>query len=97
MWNHLIYLAVGSVGGIVIGALGSGSSLVILPTLSLIFPLFFPTSIALKMAVTTCLPTLIIGVTSADLSYVKAKHYHYLLIKLCLPGTILGAIISPFT
>ena len=97
MWNYLLYLAVGTLGGIIIGALGSGSSLIILPALSLIFPLLFPASIALKMAVATCLATLIIGTISGSLSYLKAKHCHYQLVKLCFPGVIIGSVIAPFT
>lgn len=94
---YLLYLVIGTVGGIIIGALGSGSSLIILPALSLIFPILFPSNVALKMAVATCLATLIIGAISGAASYLRAKHCHYQLVKLCLPGVILGSIIAPFT
>jgi len=96
-WTDLIYLVVGCLGGIIIGALGSGSSLIILPALSLIFPLIFPANLALKMAVGTCLATLIIGAISGAASYLKAGHHDNTLLKLCLHGVILGGIVAPFT
>lgn len=97
MWDYLIYLIIGCFGGIIIGALGSGSSLVILPALSLIFPLIFPANIALNMAVGTCLATLIAGALSGAASYLKAGHCHNTLLKLCLPGVVLGGIVAPFS
>lgn len=95
-WTYLIYLIVGCFGGIIIGALGSGSSLIILPALSLIFPLIFPAHLALKMAVGTCLATLILGTISGAASYLKAGHLSNTLLKLCLPGIIAGGIAAPF-
>lgn len=95
MLIYVVYLLTGALGGIIIGALGSGSSLAILPVLSLIFPTLFPEAISLQVAVATCMATLIIGSASGALSYKKSQLYDVHLIKLCLPGVIAGAIIAP--
>lgn len=91
----LLYLFVGAVGGVIIGALGSGSSLVILPVLSLIFLNIFPEAVSLKVAVASCLAILIVGSISGSISYIKAKLFNVELVKWCLPGVIGGAILSP--
>ncbi len=92
---YLLYLAVGILGGIIIGAIGSGSSLIILPFLTIIFSHLYPTDIAMKMAVSTCLATLIIGTFSGAKAYAKTRHYDKKLILLCLPSIALGSILSP--
>ena len=58
MLIYVVYLLTGALGGIIIGALGSGSSLAILPVLSLIFPTLFPETMSLQVAVATCMATL---------------------------------------
>ena len=55
MLEYIIYLLTGALGGTIIAAMGAGSSLVILPILSFIFPKLFAADIALKMAVATCI------------------------------------------
>lgn len=95
MLTYVVYLLTGALGGMIIGALGSGSSLVILPVLSLILPKLLPETVALQVAVATCMTTLIIGSTSGALSYWKSKLYDINLIKWCLPGVIAGTLIAP--
>ncbi|WP_066014109.1 TSUP family transporter [Endozoicomonas atrinae] len=77
MLIYVVYLLTGALGGIIIGALGSGSSLAILPVLSLIFPMLFPEAISLQVAVATCMATLIIGSASGALSYKKSYQFHF--------------------
>lgn len=97
MLIYVIYLLTGMLGGIIIGALGSGSSLIVLPLLSLVFHNIFPETISLKIAVGTCMATLIVGSISGTISYARAKLYDLRLVKLSLPGIILGAVTAPLT
>ncbi len=97
MLIYVIYLLTGMLGGIIIGALGSGSSLIVLPLLSLVFHNIFPETISLKIAVGTCMATLIVGSISGTISYARAKLYDLRLVKFSLPGIILGAITAPLT
>ena len=92
---YFLYITVGIFGGLIIGAIGSGSSLVILPFLTLIFSHLYPSDIAMKMAVATCLATLIIGTFSGAKAYMKSQDYDKRLIKLCFPSIALASILSP--
>nr|WP_086938694.1 sulfite exporter TauE/SafE family protein [Thaumasiovibrio occultus] len=95
MLVNTVYLLTGAFGGVIIGALGSGSSLVILPVLSLILPTVLPESVSLQTAVATCMATLIVGSISGAISYGKAKLYDLTLLKWALPGVLVGALIAP--
>ncbi|WP_157673610.1 sulfite exporter TauE/SafE family protein [Endozoicomonas ascidiicola] len=97
MLTYLVYLLTGALGGIIIGALGSGSSLVILPLLSFIFSHIFPHDIAIKAAVATCLAALVVGSASGAASYYRKGFFNTKLIMLCLPGVLAGAVIAPLT
>ena len=92
---YLLYIAVGIFGGVIIGAIGSGSSWVILPFLTLIFSHLYPSDIAMKMAVATCLATLIVGTFSGAKAYMKSQDYDKNLIKLCFPSIAFASILSP--
>lgn len=92
---YLLYIFVGALGGIIIGAIGSGSSLIILPFLTIIFSHLYSIDIAMKLSVATCLSTLIVGTFSGAKAYAKTHHYDKKLIKMCFPSIILGSILSP--
>lgn len=95
MWIYGLYLLIGAIGGTVIGALGTGSSLIILPMLSLIFPTLFPDAPALKMAVATCMACLMVGSVSGSISYARSKMYDLRVMKIALPGLIGGSLLAP--
>ncbi|MGF1686564.1 sulfite exporter TauE/SafE family protein [Photobacterium japonica] len=95
MLINAVYLLTGAFGGTIIGALGSGSSLVILPLLTLTFAHIFPESLSLNIAVATCMATLVVGSFSGAVSYAKSGLYDKQLVTLCLPGILIGALIAP--
>lgn len=91
---YLVYLLIGAVGGLVIGCIGSGSSLIILPFLSLILSHIYPIDIAIKLSVATCLSTLVVGSFFGAKTYIKNKEYDKNLVTICLPSIVLGSIVS---
>ncbi|KXF80763.1 sulfite exporter TauE/SafE family protein [Enterovibrio coralii] len=95
MLVNAVYLLTGAFGGTIIGALGSGSSLVILPILTLTFSSLFPDTLALKYAVATCMATLIVGSISGAASYIKSKLYDKSIVKYSLPGVLVGSLLAP--
>ncbi|GHA65612.1 sulfite exporter TauE/SafE family protein [Photobacterium aphoticum] len=95
MLINAVYLFTGALGGTIIGALGSGSSLVILPLLTITFASVFPETVSLKIAVATCMATLIVGSLSGAISYARSGLFDKQLVKWCLPGVLLGALIAP--
>ena len=67
----ITYLLIGLVAGFMVGLVGSGSSLVILPLLCLIFPHIFPQQYAIKLAVGTTLASLLATTITAAISQRK--------------------------
>lgn len=51
IWTLLFFI--GSLGGLLVGMAGVGSTLVVLPTLIIIFSFMFHSSVSLKLAVGT--------------------------------------------
>lgn len=93
---YLVYIIIGIVAGLVIGVLGTGSSLVILPILSIIFFHLFPATIALKLVLGTSMATISIGAISAGISYFRRGLVHIKLFWLIVSAFIIGATIGPW-
>lgn len=91
----IIFLLIGAIGGIIIGILGTGSSLVILPTLSFIFPEIFPDSVAMRFAIGTCISTIMVGAISGSIAYIKKQQFNRRILRLTIPSVILGSLIAP--
>ena len=83
-------------GGLLLGLLGTGSSLVVLPALSLIFPYLLKTPIAIKMAVGTCMATIAVGAIAAAFSYGKEEQASHPLLLMSCSMYLLGAFLGPW-
>lgn len=82
-----LFIVIGLLAGLVVGILGSGSSLIILPFLSVNYEI--------HSAVGTCMAVLLVG--SATAFYFKLKQVGQLdwrFVKWLIPGTIIGAIVG---
>ena len=94
----IMYLLAGAAGGIILGFLGTGSTLVILPILVFIFPYIFPDEDALHFAVATTVAAMVVGACSSAVYCIKHRLYDKgLIIGLMLPliaGSLLAPIIS---
>ncbi|OGT32019.1 MAG: hypothetical protein A3E87_10745 [Gammaproteobacteria bacterium RIFCSPHIGHO2_12_FULL_35_23] len=96
----LLYLLAGIIGGLIVGFIGTGSSIVILPMLNIIFFTIFPKAIAIKLAIGTCMMTIAIGAIVGAIIYKKLglinKSIFYVALPFCFMGSIIGPVISNF-
>ena len=90
----LLYLAIGAFGGLIIGFIGTGSSMVILPALSLVFPLIFPHALAFRLAVGTCAATISIGAFVGAFVYIRQGLLNKRILIFAIPTTIIALIIG---
>ena len=95
LW-HVFFALVGAVGGLLIGLIGTGSSLVMMPALVLVFPLLFPEFDSLRLAVGTTVATMTVGALSAAVTHFKQRNIDYELIRLICVPYILGALVGPW-
>ena len=95
LW-HFFFALIGAVGGLLIGLIGTGSSLVMMPALVLTFPLLFPEFDSLRLAVGTTVATMTVGALSAALTHFKQRNVDYNLIKLIWVPYVLGALAGPW-
>src|SRR3989338_879611 len=90
-----LYLFFGALGGLLIGMLGTGNSFIILPFLTLLFPIIgFPPAIALHSAVGTCMAVIAIAAISAAIAQFKYKQIDFTLLKFILPAYVVGALLA---
>lgn len=96
----IAYLVAGAVGGIIMGVIGTGSSLIILPVLIFIFPAIFPETQALHSAVGTTVAALFVGTCSGAVYCIKQRLFDKkLIVWLTLPlmaGALLAPVVSGF-
>lgn len=95
LW-HVFFASIGAVGGLLIGLIGTGSSLVMMPALVLAFPLLFPEFDSLRLAVGTTVATMTVGALSAALTHLKQRNVDYNLIRLIWVPYVLGALVGPW-
>ncbi len=89
------FIFIGALGGIIIGVLGTGSSLIILPTLNWVLPNIFPADLAMRFAVGTCIASLSVGALSGSLTYIRQKQFNSKIFVLGLPAVTFGSFLAP--
>lgn len=74
-WIELLLLfpTIGLIGGLCVGLVGIGSTLLVLPTLLLLFPLYFPAEVAVKMAIATSLACAMVGALQAAVLRIRQR------------------------
>lgn len=94
----LLYAATAAIGALLVGLIGTGASLVILPVLALSFPhtLDAGGDVALRLAVGTTLASMCAGAVSAALAQRRAGHVDAELLWLALPSYGVGALLGPW-
>lgn len=95
MWL-LFYALIGAAGGLLIGLLGTGSSLIMLPALVLVFPFLFPEYDALRLAIGTTVASMTIGAIAAAATHWRQENIDFGLFKLMLFPYIAGALAGPW-
>lgn len=93
----LTYLAIGLVAGVIVGLIGTGSSLVILPALNLLFPYLLPASAPLThLAVGTCMATIVVSALVVAPTHIRAKTVNWPVVIQLLPAYALGPLLGAY-
>lgn len=93
----IAFFLLGIVAGLTVGLAGIGSTLLILPTLVLLFPHYMPADLSIKMAVATTLACTSISVSYAAVIHIKKGNVDF---SLCLQMAgiyALTALIGAYT
>ena len=94
----LLYALTAAVGALVVGLIGTGASLFILPVLVLTFPLALSGSedVTLRLAAGTTLGAMCAGAVTAALAQYRAGHVDVRLLALMVPSYFIGALTGPW-
>lgn len=83
-------------GGLIVGLLGTGSSLIILPSLVLIFGLTLPDYDPLRLAAGTTMAAIAVGAISGAIAQHRGGKLDLRLFKLTLMPYVLGSLTGPW-
>jgi uncharacterized protein len=92
----LLFALAAALGAIAVGMIGFGSSLLILPTLAVVFPTLFAPEIALRLAAGTTLATMTVGALSAATAQARGGRVAWPLLRLAILPYIAGALLGPW-
>lgn len=94
--SWLIYCLAAGVGAVLVGMIGFGSSLVILPVLLLIFPTQFDPEVGVRLAVGTTMASMVFGALSAGFAQTRHRTVCWPLLRLMIPAYLVGAVLGPW-
>ena len=93
---YLLCFAASAFGSLLVGGIGTGSSLVILPTLVLVLDQVLPQVDAIRYAAGTTMAVIAVGAISGGISRYRAKQVDVSLIRLLAIPYIVGALLGPW-
>jgi uncharacterized membrane protein YfcA len=93
---YFLYALASGVGGLLVGILGTGSSLVVLPSLVLIFGSALPGFDTLRLAAGTTMATIAAGAIAGAFAQYRAGHVDLRLFRLMLLPYIFGSLAGPW-
>lgn len=94
--NWIFFCIAAGIGALIVGIVGFGSSLIILPVLLITYPTMFEPETAVRLAVGTTMATMTIGAISAGIAQHRAKMVDWSLLKFLLLPYFLGALSGPW-
>ena len=94
--NWILFALAAGLGAIAVGLVGFGSSLVILPTLAILFPTMFASEVALRLAAGTTMATMTIGALSAGIAQARSGRVAWPLLRLAIFPYLSGALLGPW-
>ena len=94
--SYLIFALVAALGALLVGLLGTGSSLLIMPTLALILPDLLDSPNALRIAAGTTMATMIGGAITASYTQFRNGNLDFALLKLTFLPYLGGAMLGPW-
>lgn len=86
----------GGVGALVVGIIGFGTSLIVLPTLAILFPTLFPSEVALRLATGTTMATMAIGAIAAGITRSRDADVIWPLFARAVLPYAAGALLGPW-
>lgn len=92
----LLYAAAAAIGGLLVGLLGTGSSLIILPSLTLIFATTLATDDPLRLAAGTTMATIAVGAVAGAWAQHRNGQLDLRLFRLAVVPYALGAAAGPW-
>jgi uncharacterized membrane protein YfcA len=92
----LFYALASAVGGLLVGVIGTGSSLVLLPSLVLIFAALLPDFDTLRLAAGTAMATMAVGAIAGAIAQYRAGHVDPKLLRLMLLPYVVGSLTGPW-
>lgn len=93
---YLLYMLVSAAGGLLVGLIGTGSSLLVLPSLALIFAATLDGSDTLRLAAGTTMATMSAGAIAGALTQYRRGNVDTALLRMMLPPYVVGALTGPW-
>jgi hypothetical protein len=93
----VVLVLAGGIGALVVGMIGFGTSLVVLPTLAILFPTLFAPDTALRLATGTTMATMAVGAVAAGVAQSRGEHVSWPLLRLAILPYAVGALLGPWT
>lgn len=90
------FILASAVGAVLVGMIGTGTSLIILPTLGTVFPTMFPADVALRLATGTTLATMSVSAFSASFAQARRGQVCWPLLRLTVLPYFMGAMLGPW-
>jgi len=94
--SYALYILVSAVGGLLVGVLGTGSTLLLLPSLVLVFGATLPGADALRLAAGTTLASMSVGAVSGAVAQYRRGQLDLALFGRMLPPYVLGGLLGPW-
>lgn len=92
----LVLALAGAAGALLVGMIGFGTSLVVLPTLAIVFPVQFAPETALRMATGTTMATMAVGAVAAGVARWRGEHVSWPLLRIAILPYAAGALLGPW-
>jgi uncharacterized membrane protein YfcA len=86
----------GGIGALVVGIIGFGTSLIVLPTLAILLPTMFAPDVALRLATGTTMATMAIGAVAAGITRSRDADVSWPLLALAVVPYAAGALLGPW-
>ena len=92
----IVMALAGGVGALVVGIIGFGTSLIVLPTLAILFPTMFPSEVALRLATGTTMATMAVGAVAAGITRSRDADVAWPLFARAVLPYAAGALAGPW-
>jgi uncharacterized membrane protein YfcA len=92
----MVLALAGGAGALLVGMIGFGTSLVVLPTLAILLPTMFASDAALRLAAGTTMATMAVGAIAAGVVRSRDEHVSWPLLRLAILPYAAGALLGPW-